>query len=49
MHTPSVSDCLPHDLAQALLIGRVWRHDGTHAGPSVVAVRGGEMYLPEMR
>jgi fumarylacetoacetate (FAA) hydrolase family protein len=43
MRTLSVSDCLPHDLAQALLIGRVWRHDGAHAGPSVVAVRGGEL------
>jgi len=44
MHTLSPSDCLPQDLAQALLIGRVWRHDGAHAGPCVVAVRGGEVF-----
>ncbi len=44
MRTLSVSDCLPQDLAQALLIGRVWRHDGAHAGPCVVAVRGGEVF-----
>ena len=44
MHTISVSDCLPQDLAHALLIGRVWRNDGAHPGPSVIAVRGGEVF-----
>ena len=44
MHTIQVSDCLPQDLAQALLVGRVWRADIAHPGPSVVAVRNGEVF-----
>ena len=44
MTTLSASACLPVDLADALLVGRVWRRDGAHEGPSVVAVRGGEAF-----
>lgn len=44
MDTLNVSDCLPQDLAQALLVGRVWRDDVAHPGPSVVAVRNGEVF-----
>ncbi|NYI00256.1 fumarylacetoacetate hydrolase family protein [Cupriavidus plantarum] len=44
MHPISVSDCLPRDLAQALLIGRVWRDDVAHPGPSVVAIRNGDVF-----
>jgi len=40
----SASACLPVDLADALLVGRVWRRDGAHEGPSVVAVRGGQVF-----
>ena len=32
---------LPADVAQALLVGRVWR---AGVGPSVVVVRGGEVF-----
>ncbi|MEI5996716.1 fumarylacetoacetate hydrolase family protein [Paraburkholderia bengalensis] len=35
---------LPADLDRALLIGRVWRATGGHEGPSVVAVRNGEVF-----
>ncbi|TDV34271.1 fumarylacetoacetate (FAA) hydrolase family protein [Paraburkholderia caballeronis] len=38
------SACLPVDVADALLVGRVWRRDGAHEGPSVVAVRGGHAF-----
>ena len=38
------SACLPVDAADALLVGRVWRRDGAHEGPSVVAVRGGHAF-----
>ncbi len=37
---------LPHDLDQALLVGRVWRSgsdEAAHDGPAVVAVRGGRL------
>ncbi|CAG2138750.1 fumarylacetoacetate hydrolase family protein [Cupriavidus plantarum] len=44
MHPIPVSDCLPRDLAQALLIGRVWRDDVAHPGPSVVAIRNGDVF-----
>ncbi|MDQ7976183.1 fumarylacetoacetate hydrolase family protein [Paraburkholderia sp. SARCC-3016] len=44
MQKISASACLPEDLEQALLIGRVWRRDGAHEGPCVVAVRGGEVF-----
>ena len=40
----SASACLPADVADALLVGRVWRRDGAHEGPSVVAVRGGQVF-----
>jgi fumarylacetoacetate (FAA) hydrolase family protein len=38
----SARRCLPDDLEQALLVGRVW--DAKAGGPSVVAVRGGMMH-----
>jgi len=38
-----LSACLPHDLPRATLVGRVWR-DGPTPGPSVVVVRGGEVF-----
>src|ERR1700761_4681028 len=44
MQKISASACLPDDLDQALLIGRVWRRDGAHEGPCVVAVRGGHVF-----
>jgi fumarylacetoacetate (FAA) hydrolase family protein len=44
MQTISASTCLPDDLEQALLVGRVWRRDGEHEGPCVVAVRGGNVF-----
>jgi fumarylacetoacetate (FAA) hydrolase family protein len=44
MTTLSPSACLPVDLDDAVLVGRVWRRDGAHAGPSVVAVRRGEVF-----
>jgi fumarylacetoacetate (FAA) hydrolase family protein len=44
MQTISASACLPDDLDQALLVGRVWRRDGEHEGPCVVAVRGGNVF-----
>jgi len=40
----SASACLPVDVADALLVGRVWRRGGAHEGPSVVAVRGGQVF-----
>lgn len=39
----SVSSCLPEDLADAVLIGRVWRPAPVD-GPAVVAVRNGEVF-----
>ncbi|GAB7525110.1 fumarylacetoacetate hydrolase family protein [Paraburkholderia sp. 2C] len=44
MQKISASACLPDDLDQALLIGRVWRRVGAHEGPCVVAVRGGNVF-----
>jgi fumarylacetoacetate (FAA) hydrolase family protein len=44
MTTNSAADFLPVDLDNALLVGRVWRRDGAHEGPSVVAVRRGEVF-----
>ncbi|WP_192805143.1 fumarylacetoacetate hydrolase family protein [Noviherbaspirillum aerium] len=38
----SASRCLPEDLEQALLVGRIW--DAATGGPSVVVVRGGMMF-----
>jgi fumarylacetoacetate (FAA) hydrolase family protein len=37
-----VADCLPADHDRALLIGRAWK-PGVNGGPSVVAVRGGDL------
>ena len=37
----SARDCLPHDAAEALLVGRAW--SPAEAGPCVVAVRGDEV------
>jgi fumarylacetoacetate (FAA) hydrolase family protein len=42
MQAIQAQSVLPADLADALLIGRVWR-GGAIDGPSVVAVRGGQM------
>lgn len=42
MDVIALSDCLPEDLDRALLVGRVWRN-APSAGPSVVAVRAGEL------
>ncbi|WP_454732159.1 MULTISPECIES: fumarylacetoacetate hydrolase family protein [Cupriavidus] len=44
MRTLSPSACLPADLEQALLVGRVWRRAGDHEGPCVVAVRDGHVF-----
>ncbi|WP_322049346.1 fumarylacetoacetate hydrolase family protein [Paraburkholderia sp. J67] len=40
----SVSGFLPADFEDALLIGRVWRRDGAYEGPSVVVVRGDQVF-----
>ncbi|NNC22787.1 fumarylacetoacetate hydrolase family protein [Salinisphaera sp. USBA-960] len=50
--TPTPRDCLPTDVDNAILVGRVWR-EAPSAGPSVVALRGGELidlgaYAPTM-
>jgi fumarylacetoacetate (FAA) hydrolase family protein len=42
MQTVSVSACLPEDLSNAVLIGRVWRPAPVD-GPAVIAVRNGEV------
>jgi len=34
---------LPDDIDRALLVGRVWRTEGSNEGPAVVAVRGGRL------
>lgn len=39
----SAQTCLPSDVNDALLVGRVWRH-GDINGPCVVAVRGGQVF-----
>jgi fumarylacetoacetate (FAA) hydrolase family protein len=41
--TANPAKLLPDDFERALLVGRVWR-DGAHAGPAVVAVRGGKVF-----
>ncbi|MGM1051981.1 MAG: fumarylacetoacetate hydrolase family protein [Pseudomonadota bacterium] len=38
----TVSDSLPHDLANARLVGRVWR-EGAHPGPALVTLHEGEV------
>lgn len=43
MQSIPAASLLPHDLSEALLIGRVWR-DGDINGPCVVAVRQGEVF-----
>jgi fumarylacetoacetate (FAA) hydrolase family protein len=42
--TLTAPECLPVDVEQALLVGRVWRRDGAHEGPSVIAVRGRDVF-----
>ncbi|WP_426990232.1 fumarylacetoacetate hydrolase family protein [Cupriavidus sp. 30B13] len=44
MSPSDASHCLPADVGQALLAGRVWRRAGGHEGPCVVAVRGGQVF-----
>jgi fumarylacetoacetate (FAA) hydrolase family protein len=44
MRPISASSCLPDDIEHAVLIGRVWRHTGSHEGPCVVAVRNGQLF-----
>ena len=44
MRSFSARACLPDDVEHALLVGRVWRRVGSHEGPCVVAVRGGEVF-----
>jgi fumarylacetoacetate (FAA) hydrolase family protein/NAD(P)-dependent dehydrogenase (short-subunit alcohol dehydrogenase family) len=39
----NINTLLPHDVASAVLVGRVWRH-GDINGPCVVAVRAGEVF-----
>lgn len=43
MQTINASACLPHDLEEALLVGRVWRPAPVD-GPCVVAVRNGVVF-----
>ena len=43
MPQPTVSQFLPDDLADAVLIGRAWRN-GPTPGPSVIAVRDGKVF-----
>ena len=43
MQTISPSSCLPGDLNDALLVGRLWR-PGPIDGPSVIVVRGGQVF-----
>lgn len=42
MTTTTPTDLLPHDLDQALLVGRVWR-SSPHQGPALVVIRQGEV------
>ncbi|MDN7131443.1 fumarylacetoacetate hydrolase family protein [Halomonas sp. MC140] len=42
MNPLSLTDSLPHDLDNALLVGRVWL-DGTHPGPALVTVHAGQV------
>ncbi|WP_027947509.1 fumarylacetoacetate hydrolase family protein [Litchfieldella anticariensis] len=42
MTTTTPMDLLPHDLDQALLVGRVWR-SSPHQGPALVVIRQGEV------
>ena len=44
MTASTATNYLPEDLDRALLIGRVWRKKGRHEGPSVVAVRNGDVF-----
>ncbi|HTJ92445.1 MAG TPA: fumarylacetoacetate hydrolase family protein [Pararobbsia sp.] len=43
MRYPSIPSCLPTDLDDALLVGRVWR-PAPIDGPSIVAVRRGQVF-----
>ncbi|MFC0327233.1 fumarylacetoacetate hydrolase, partial [Halomonas organivorans] len=40
--SPDITDFLPEDADQALLVGRVWR-DAPHPGPALVVVRDGRV------
>ncbi|WP_201446548.1 fumarylacetoacetate hydrolase family protein [Burkholderia gladioli] len=40
----TIDALLPADLDDALLVGRVWRKTAAFEGPSVVVVRGGELF-----
>ncbi|WP_175775417.1 fumarylacetoacetate hydrolase family protein [Burkholderia anthina] len=40
----SITSYLPHDVDQALLVGRVWRTTADGEGPCVVVVRNGKVY-----
>ena len=42
MNPLSVTDAVPNDLDNALLVGRVWL-DGPHAGPALVSVHNGQV------
>ncbi|MCL5427548.1 fumarylacetoacetate hydrolase family protein [Halomonas sp. NPDC076908] len=42
MNPLSLTDSLPHDLDNALLVGRVWL-EGAHPGPALVTVRDGQV------
>ncbi|BDC40152.1 fumarylacetoacetate hydrolase family protein [Paraburkholderia terrae] len=44
MTASNETNYLPDDLDRALLIGRVWRKTDRHEGPSVVAVRNGDVF-----
>lgn len=44
MNTSTPSNWLPSDLDSALLVGRVWRQTAAGAGPSIIAIRKGEVF-----
>ncbi|WP_225033215.1 fumarylacetoacetate hydrolase family protein [Paraburkholderia sp. XV] len=44
MTASNETNYLPDDLDRALLVGRVWRKTDGHEGPSVVAVRNGDVF-----
>ncbi|ALL67284.1 putative 2-keto-3-deoxyxylonate dehydratase [Paraburkholderia caribensis MBA4] len=44
MTASNETNYLPADLDRALLVGRVWRKTDGHEGPSVVAVRNGDVF-----
>ena len=44
MNTSTSSNWLPSDLDSALLVGRVWRQTSAGEGPSIIAIRKGEVF-----